>query len=241
VGRKGSVGAVHYCDKPFWPIDTVYYVRRLQPDDWRYLYYLLSYLNLGLLNAATGVPGLTRRDAHFMLGAFPLLDEQRRIAGLLNAAESAISTAKTELQATRLLKKALTQQLFTRGMPGQHSSFKQTKIGDLPSSWNVQALAGHCGGPECVKTGPFGAQLPPEAFDKKGMRFVNITDIGEGVLDFAEEIYISDNVAERLKESQLLSGDLVFSRVASVGRVAVIPEELAPMMMSGVFTGWGRL
>src|SRR5262249_51197391 len=79
VGRKGSVGEVHFSEKNFWPIDTVYYVRRLGGDDWRYLYYLLTFLNLGRLNAATGVPGLTRRDAHFILGAFPEKTEQENI------------------------------------------------------------------------------------------------------------------------------------------------------------------
>jgi type I restriction enzyme, S subunit len=37
VGRKGSVGEVHFSDSNFWPIDTVYYVRRLGDDNWRYL------------------------------------------------------------------------------------------------------------------------------------------------------------------------------------------------------------
>src|SRR6266702_3898138 len=60
IGRKGSVGEVHFSVSHFWPLDTVYYVRRLRNDDWYYLYYLLGFLNLDMLNAATGVPGLTR-------------------------------------------------------------------------------------------------------------------------------------------------------------------------------------
>ena len=76
VGRKGTVGAVHYARRPFWPIDTVYYVNSIAKDNLRYLYYLLQYLPLSFLNAATGVPGLSRRDAYVLRGAFPPPEEQ---------------------------------------------------------------------------------------------------------------------------------------------------------------------
>src|SRR5437016_4492081 len=33
IGRKGTIGAVHYAPRPFWPIDTVYYVVSRAGDD----------------------------------------------------------------------------------------------------------------------------------------------------------------------------------------------------------------
>ena len=48
VGRKGSVGTVYYSDKPFYCIDTAYYIL---PDDEKYdfkwLYYRLKSFLLG--------------------------------------------------------------------------------------------------------------------------------------------------------------------------------------------------
>ena len=90
VGRKGSVGEVHFSEGNFWPIDTVYYVTRKAGDDLRFVACLLEFLRLDNLNAATGVPGLTRRDALFMLGAFPPIAEQTRIAETLKAADDHI-------------------------------------------------------------------------------------------------------------------------------------------------------
>jgi type I restriction enzyme S subunit len=87
VGRKGTIGAVHYSEHDFWPIDTVYYVRRLKDDLWGFLYRLLDYLNLGKLNAATGVPGLSRRDALAIRGAFPPAEEQETIAKIMRSAQ----------------------------------------------------------------------------------------------------------------------------------------------------------
>lgn len=144
VGRKGSVGAVHFCPGDFWPIDTVYYVRRLSNDSWKYLYYLLQYLRLDRLNAATGVPGLTRRDAHFMMGAFPSEAEQNKIVELTDVGERAIDDIESELAAARRLKTALMQQLFTKGIPGRHRKTQAIEVFrrcvEIPKDWEPARL-----------------------------------------------------------------------------------------------------
>ena len=95
VGRKGTVGAVHYASRHFWPIDTVYYVRALAGDSQRFLYHLLDYLPLEALNSATGVPGLSRRDAYALCGVFPPPDEQAAIARILDAVDTALERTGT--------------------------------------------------------------------------------------------------------------------------------------------------
>lgn len=90
VGRKGTVGAVHYSTMDYWPIDTVYYVVALKQDDLKFLYYLLQYLPLDRLNAATGVPGLSRRDAYALMGVFPPKLEQTKIASVLSTLDREI-------------------------------------------------------------------------------------------------------------------------------------------------------
>jgi restriction endonuclease S subunit len=91
VGRKGTVGAVHYTEQSFWAIDTVYYVVLLSDDDLQYVYYLLQYLPLKNLNAATGVPGLSRRDAYALRGVFPPKPEQIVIAKTLTRVDATIA------------------------------------------------------------------------------------------------------------------------------------------------------
>lgn len=89
VGRKGSVGKVAYCDESCWPIDTTYFVDGTCTEhDLRWLYYALESLDLGSLNKATGVPGLNREDAYRKTIFLPPLDEQRRIAAILEQADS---------------------------------------------------------------------------------------------------------------------------------------------------------
>jgi type I restriction enzyme S subunit len=65
VGRKGTVGSVHWSPCGFYPIDTTYYVRRKDQElSWPYVYFLLSNLPLSSMNQDSAVPGLNRSHAH---------------------------------------------------------------------------------------------------------------------------------------------------------------------------------
>lgn len=62
VGRKGTVGSLYWEDRPFFPIDTVFYVRTDNPLT--YCYYLLQTLGLENMNTDGAVPGLNRNNAY---------------------------------------------------------------------------------------------------------------------------------------------------------------------------------
>jgi type I restriction enzyme S subunit len=199
-----------------------------------YLYYLLVFIRpiLERFGAGTTFPSVTRRDIRDVRVSFPMPSEQKIIADVLVKIDDHIAVAEEKLTAARRVKTALMQQLFTRGIPGRHTRFQQTKVGEIPEDWELKTLSAHCGGPDCVRTGPFGAQLPPEAFAKIGIRMVNITDIGEGELDLTSDFYVRAEVFDRLKDYSLVEGDVVFSRVASVGRLGLIHKEHEPLLMS---------
>ena len=47
VGRKGSIGEVHFSKQPCWPIDTTYYIEVTKKScDLSWLYYMLIALDL---------------------------------------------------------------------------------------------------------------------------------------------------------------------------------------------------
>lgn len=88
IGRKGSIGEVHFSSGPCWPIDTTYYIERTKrPCDFRWLYHALIALDLTRLNRAAAVPGLNRADAYQKRIPFPHPGEQRRIAAILEKAD----------------------------------------------------------------------------------------------------------------------------------------------------------
>jgi type I restriction enzyme, S subunit len=67
VGRKGNVGSVFWTERPFWAIDTVYFVSSEQ-SSW-YLFHCLRHVPFQSSDVA--VPGLNRTYAHSLKILFP--------------------------------------------------------------------------------------------------------------------------------------------------------------------------
>ncbi|AXN34592.1 restriction endonuclease subunit S [Vibrio coralliilyticus] len=90
VGRKGSVGKVIWAPEGGWVIDTAYYLTLKESEqlDWRYLYYALSVARLEKKTITTSIPGLNRDDFYDTEIPLPPLDEQKRIAAILDKADA---------------------------------------------------------------------------------------------------------------------------------------------------------
>lgn len=69
VGRKGTVGSLHWEDRPCFPIDTVFYVQPAAPLP--FCYYLLESLPLRDMNTDAAVPGLNRENVYRLEVAAP--------------------------------------------------------------------------------------------------------------------------------------------------------------------------
>jgi type I restriction enzyme, S subunit len=72
LGRKGSVGEVHYSPVPCWPIDTTYYVEESDYVHLKFFGHLLKGLNLSKLDRSTAIPGLSRDDYDAVPSGLPL-------------------------------------------------------------------------------------------------------------------------------------------------------------------------
>ena len=108
IGRKGSVGAVHYSPVPCWPIDTTYFVEATPSLFLPFYAYLLRDLGLGHLDRSTTIPGLRRDDYAQIRVKLPPLAEQRRIVAeiekhftRLDAAVAALERARANLKRYR--------------------------------------------------------------------------------------------------------------------------------------------
>ena len=84
VGRKGTIGAITWSDRNFWPIDTTYYILlKKHKTVLKWLFYKLSSLKLAKLNMATGTPGLNRDLVYKLKLPLPSISEQQKIAEIL--------------------------------------------------------------------------------------------------------------------------------------------------------------
>ena len=104
VGRKGTVGSIHWEDDDFYPTDTTYYVIPSQGYSLVYLSHLLKSLDLPAMNTDSAVPGLNRNNAYSRTVANPptkLIEEFTKIVSPLRSMTSANHQQNQELTTLR--------------------------------------------------------------------------------------------------------------------------------------------
>ncbi|EJG07975.1 restriction modification system DNA specificity domain protein [Methanofollis liminatans DSM 4140] len=202
--------------------------------------------------AATGVTryGLPKSAIGEALLPLPPIDEQRAIADFLDRQTGRIDTliAKRRALIERLKEKrsALISRTVTRGLPpaaaraaglDPHPPLKPSGVewlGDVPEHWGVAKVKLLEGNDQSVvQTGPFGAQLHASDYVDEGVPLILIRNVNDFKIDDTEIPRISEEDASRLAMYRLQTGDLVFSRVGSVGRIALCTEKEDGWLISG--------
>ena len=231
VGRKGSVGLVTWMNGDFWPIDTTYYIKSRPEVNLRWLYYATSNLRLDRLNEATGIPGLNRHRAGALPLDLPPLPEQRKIAAILSSVDEAIEKTQSVIDQAQVVKRGLTQDLLTWGLPGRHTGFKQTHIGHLPETWSVRTVATLSGPGErsCVG-GPFGSDLTRKDYvESAGVPVIRGSNLSistfSGQLNEDTFVFVSETKASSLQRNIAFPGDLIFTQRGTLGQVCRIPNQ----------------
>ncbi|MDI6858011.1 MAG: restriction endonuclease subunit S [Dehalococcoidia bacterium] len=172
IGRKGTVGAVHFSPKGCWPIDTTFFVVDEDHEIARFKYYLLKSLDLEHMNADSAVPGLNREAAHARQVRVPPLPEQRAIAHILGTLDDKIELNRRMTETLEAMARALFKSWFVDfepvrakmegrwrrgeslpGLPAHlHDLFParlvDSELGEIPEGWEVASL------PELIEINP---------------------------------------------------------------------------------------
>lgn len=203
VGRKGSIGSVTWIDGPAWPIDTAYFVKpKSDALDRRWAYWMLKSLHLDTMNKSAAVPGLNRDDVYRLEVYLPPLPEQRRIAAILDHAD----TLHVKRRQALAHLDALTQAIF-------HDMFSNE-----PSAATVEDVATQ------IRTGPFGSQLLHGEFVDEGIAVLGLDNVVGNEFRWAERRYITTAKYEQLKRYTVRPGDVLISIMGTTGRCVVVPD-----------------
>lgn len=93
IGRKGTIGKVKYADHPFWTVDTLFYT---EVNDEivlpKFLFYLMSQLDLNVYNEGTTIPSLRTETLNRLEFSIPPLPIQRKIVSILSSLDDKIET-----------------------------------------------------------------------------------------------------------------------------------------------------
>jgi type I restriction enzyme, S subunit len=102
-----------------------------------FLFYYLEYSKnlLDSLSMGSTFKAITKKEIENFIVLTPSLSEQKKIAEILSTVDKSIEEVDGSITNTLRLKKALMQELLTKGIG--HEEFKETGIGEIPKGWNV--------------------------------------------------------------------------------------------------------
>ena len=121
---------------------------------------------------------------------------------------------------------------LTRPIPDYADEVIETVYGELPSNLKEAKLSAICE-KNGVQTGPFGSQLHKEDYVVNGTPIITVEHLGENRIVHENLPRVSDEDKTRLSKYQLKTGDIVFSRVGSVDRRALVQAKEDGWLFSG--------
>ena len=133
IGRKGTIGKVKYVEQPFWTVDTLFYT--IVNTDLvvpKYLYYVMSLIDLNNYNEGTTIPSLRTETLNRLEFDIPSLEDQKKILSCLNPIDE-------KIELNNKINKNLEQQVSVL----YQSWFEDFEItnGVCPEDWSYQELS----------------------------------------------------------------------------------------------------
>jgi type I restriction enzyme S subunit len=157
--------------------------------------------------------------------ALPPLDEQRRVAEILWAAEDVVESHLVVRMALIDTRRAQTEDFLKHGMPGWHWPHKDAPTGCLPQSW----VCAPCS--DLLVGGPTNGFSPQVNTGGVGYPTLSISAIRDGQVVVEENLKYAEIGAEEAQKYRLNPGDLLVVRgngnrglVGKCGMVTEVPE-----------------
>jgi type I restriction enzyme, S subunit len=196
---KGSFGAFCKVLRPDATVDQSYFAHFFRTPEYR--------RTISGLAAGANINNLRSGDLDDLEIPLPPLEEQRRIAAILDKADLLRSKRTRAITWIDHLQRSIFHTFLN------DSSQRKDPIVQLGSAVD-HVTVGHVG--------------PSSAYqDENGIPFVRTGNIGRGEVIWDDMLRISPVLHARLKKSQLKRGDILFSRhISNEIRCAIVPESL---------------
>ncbi|MBP6713437.1 MAG: restriction endonuclease subunit S [Aliarcobacter sp.] len=172
--------------------------------------------------------------------------EQEKIAKILSTLDNAIESTTRIIEKEKNIKTALMQELLTNGIdkngqirtPQTHT-YKQSELGLIPDEWEVMSLIDVTdkNNRYSFTGGPFGSDLKSSDYVERGVRVIQLQNIGDGEFKNNDFVYTLEQKAQELFSCQIFPNEIIMSKMGDpVGRACLIPnlEEKFIMCSDGI-------
>ena len=226
LATRTRVGLVGIASEMLGASQDITLVEPKDAADCSFLYRVLDSRADELLRKSRGttIQGVTREDVQGLYILLPPLPEQRAIAAVLDSIDDAIEGAEAVIAATEGLRDALLLDLLTRGLPGQHTEFRDVPgLGTIPADWDVVQLG------DVLESTTYGTNSPLSA--DGAIPVLRMNNLRNGQIDLSD-VRRANLVDKETRELNLIPGDILFNRtnsLALVGKVAVVRSLPSPI------------
>jgi len=222
IGRKGTLGSVHFSEGDYWPHDTTLWSKDLRGSNPRFVYYYLHTVNLKRLDVGNSNPTLNRNHIHDLPVLIPPSDVQDRIAGILAGYDNLIENNRRRMELLEETARQLYREWFVRlRFPGR----EHTPIIDgVPEGWERKKL---------VDVAEVNRESLGNSFDG-GIEYVDIASVTPGQIN-ETTLYEFSEAPSRARRI-VRHGDIIWSCVRPNRRsYAVIWQPASNLIVSTGF------
>lgn len=211
----------------------------------RYLYYYITtkpftaYLSQIAASHTSAYPAFNPEVIENAELLLPPESEQRAIAHILGTLDDKIDLNRQINETLESIAQTLFKSWFVNFDPvrakalGRDSglpkhldalfpdSFEESDLGEIPARWKISSIADLS---ERVAMGPFGSSIKVSTFVERGIPVISGQHLSHTMLEDNDYNFVSPEHAERLRNSNVFRGDIVFTHAGNIGQVAYIPD-----------------
>jgi len=153
----------------------------------------------------------------------PTKEEQNKIVDILSEVDKNIVVTEKIIFNARKMKVGLMQKLLLKGLPGKHSQFNETPLGEIPLGWSIKELQ---------EISKIAGRVGWKGYTVKDLTSSGPLTLGANNINPQNKLVLS-NVKhlsqEKYKESpeiMVSKNDILIVQRGSLGKIAIIDEEI---------------
>lgn len=204
IGRQGAFcGNVRYFKGTAYMTEHAVVVCADDNNSTQYLAYLLSTMQLGRLSGQSAQPGLSVKTLSKQIIDVPPLETQKKIASILRSLDDKIELNNKINENLLAQMQLLYQNLLT------NCDCSLIRLGDISRK---------------IAMGPFGSNIKVSTFVSEGVPIISGNHLRSIFLEEPSYNFITEEHAQKLKNSIVYPRDIIFTHAGNIGQVAMIPD-----------------